>query len=180
MADRKVTVVNPAGYQEQLPDSDNLLLVAAPTLGTHGVNKTYTDTKISDLENSVDTDVSDLQGKIDAEEAARIAADETLQGNIDAEEAARIAADEAEASARAAADAQLQSNIDAEASARAAADANLQSQIDAIDVDSALQTLQQVTDKGSSTTTDITVANVTSTAKITAVSLEGDIDQGEY
>ena len=26
MADRRVTVVNPGGYQEQLPDTDNLLL----------------------------------------------------------------------------------------------------------------------------------------------------------
>ena len=44
MADRRVTVVNPAGYQEQLPDTDNLLLTAEPSADTHAVNKLYVDT----------------------------------------------------------------------------------------------------------------------------------------
>ena len=43
MANRKATVVNPAGYQEQLPDTDNLVLAAAPTEDSHGANKKYVD-----------------------------------------------------------------------------------------------------------------------------------------
>ena len=41
MADRNVTVLNPAGYQEQLPDTDNIVLTLAPTQDYHGVNKKY-------------------------------------------------------------------------------------------------------------------------------------------
>ena len=55
MADRKATVVNPAGYQEQLPDTDNLVLAAAPSSDNHGANKKYVD----------DGDTA-LQGQIDA------------------------------------------------------------------------------------------------------------------
>ena len=61
MADRKVTVLNPAGYQEQLPDSDNLLLAAAPTANTHAVNKLYVDTGLSNLDVTLDLqDVTDV------------------------------------------------------------------------------------------------------------------------
>ena len=59
MADRKVTVVNPAGYQEQLPDSDNLLLAAAPTIDFHAVNKLYVDTGLANI------DFSDIEADID-------------------------------------------------------------------------------------------------------------------
>ena len=54
MADRKVTVLNPAGYQEQLPDSDNLLIAATPTASTHAVNKLYVDTGLSNLDVTLD------------------------------------------------------------------------------------------------------------------------------
>lgn len=64
---------------------------------------------------------------IDAEEAARIAADNTLQSNIDAE-----------AGLRANADTLLQSNIDAEETARIAADDALQAELDATQLGSGL------------------------------------------
>ncbi|MCM1986104.1 hypothetical protein [Methanococcoides seepicolus] len=91
-----------------------------------------------DVWEALTSGLSDLQDNIDAEEAARIAADDTLQDNIDAEEAARIAADDtlqdnidAEEAARIAADDTLQDNIDAEEAARIAADDTLQDNIDA-------------------------------------------------
>ena len=48
MADRKPTVLNPAGYQENLQDTDNLIVEAAPTADNHAVNKGYADTEIAD------------------------------------------------------------------------------------------------------------------------------------
>ena len=48
MADRKPTVLNPAGYQENLQDTDNLIVEAAPTADNHAVNKSYADTEIAD------------------------------------------------------------------------------------------------------------------------------------
>ena len=53
MADRKVTVLNPAGYQEQLPDTDNLLLTLLPTSATHAANKSYVDSEVTDLLNDI-------------------------------------------------------------------------------------------------------------------------------
>ena len=47
MADRKPTVLNPAGYQENLQDTDNLVVEAAPTSNNHAVNKGYADTEIA-------------------------------------------------------------------------------------------------------------------------------------
>ena len=47
MADRKPTVLNPAGYQENLQDTDNLVVEAAPTADNHAVNKGYADTEIA-------------------------------------------------------------------------------------------------------------------------------------
>ena len=117
MADRKVTVLNPAGYQEQLPDTDNLLVAATPTANLHAVNKLYVDQQDGILSGQISQEVSDRQ-----------AGDQSLQG-----------------------------------------------QIDAIIAQGELQTLQDVTDLGSTTTNDIT-----STGTITAAVLVGDIDQGEY
>ena len=65
MADRKATVLNPAGYQEQLPDTDNIILTLLPTQNEHGSNKQYVDNtttalgelllqQIQDLENTTD------------------------------------------------------------------------------------------------------------------------------
>ena len=48
MADRKPTVLNPAGYQENLQDTDNLIVEAAPTTDNHAVNKGYADTEIAE------------------------------------------------------------------------------------------------------------------------------------
>jgi hypothetical protein len=59
---------------------------------------------------------------IASEEAARIAADNTLQGNINAEQAARESADTT-----------LQGNIDSEEAAREAADTTLQGNIDTVE-----------------------------------------------
>ena len=48
MADRKPTVLNPAGYQENLQDTDNLIVEAAPTADNHAVNKGYADSEIAE------------------------------------------------------------------------------------------------------------------------------------
>lgn len=171
MAERKVTVVNPAGYQEQLPDTDHLLIAATPTANTHAVNKLFVDTAIgglpiSDIEGDIsqlEADVNGLQSDV-AQNASDIATkankayvdtqDNSLQTNIDLEASTRAAADTAEEAAR------------------IAADLILQNQIDAI---TETQDLQSVTDFGNSTTNDIT-----STGTITADALVGDLDYGEY
>jgi hypothetical protein len=91
------------------------------------------DTRLTTAEADIDTNTADIA----TEEAARIAADNTLQTNIDSEEAARISADNTlqanintEATTRATADTTLQSNIDAEAATRLSNDTTLQSNID--------------------------------------------------
>ena len=157
MADRKVTVVNPAGYQEQLPDSDNLLLAATPTANTHAVNKLYVDTSLAnidltDIEQDIDRleqDVTTLQGDVT-----------TLQGDV-----STIQGDLTT----------LEASLNAEIGDRQAGDQSLQDQIDAIIAQGELQTLQDVTDLGSTTTNDME-----SYGTITAAVLVGDIDQGEY
>ena len=58
MADRKVTVLNPAGYQEQLPDSDHLLVAATPTANLHAVNKLYVDQRLANV------DLSEIEADI--------------------------------------------------------------------------------------------------------------------
>ena len=78
MADRKVTVLNPLGYQELFQSGDNLIfdgslnlqsnsITGLPTPGadTDGVNKKYVD----DIELSLSTDITDLDNRIDALEA---------------------------------------------------------------------------------------------------------------
>ena len=157
MADRKVTVVNPAGYQEQLPDSDNLLLAASPTANTHAVNKLYVDTSLAnidltDIEQDIDRleqDVTTLQGDVSALQGDV----STIQGDLTT----------------------LEASLNAEIGDRQAGDQSLQDQIDAIIAQGELQTLQDVTDLGSTTTNDME-----SYGTITAAVLVGDIDQGEY
>ena len=157
MADRKVTVVNPAGYQEQLPDSDNLLLAATPTANTHAVNKLYVDTSLAnidltDIEQDIDRleqDVTTLQGDVSALQGDV----STIQGDLTT----------------------LEASLNTEIGDRQAGDQSLQDQIDAIIAQGELQTLQDVTDLGSTTTNDME-----SYGTITAAVLVGDIDQGEY
>ena len=135
MATRKVTVVNPSGYQEQLPDADNLLISATPIDALHAPNKKYVDDTTTALGNVLD-------GKIE---------DNTTHIN------------------------NLQGNLNDEIADREAGDSGLQDQIDAIIAQGELQTLQDVTDLGSTTTNDME-----SYGTITAAVLVGDIDQGEY
>ena len=146
MADRKVTVVNPAGYQEQLPDSDNLLLAATPTANTHAVNKLYVDTSLAnidltDIEQDIDRleqDVTTLQGDVSALQGDV----STIQGDLTT----------------------LEASLNTEIGDRQAGDQSLQDQIDAIIAQGELQTLQDVTDLGSTTTNQITVNGLASTS----------------
>ena len=146
MADRRVTVVNPAGYQEQLPDTDNLLLTLAPSADTHGTNKLYVDTTVADAVANIDLSLINQQLDDLEDDLASL----TL----------RVSAIE---------------NTYATETYVDAADQNLQDQIDAIIAQGELQTLQDVTDLGSSTTNDMT-----STGTITAATLVGDMDFGTY
>ena len=146
MADRRVTVVNPAGYQEQLPDTDNLQLAAAPTSGTHGTNKLYVDTTVADAVANIDLSLINQQLDDLEDDLASLTLRVTAIENTYATE----------------------TYVDA-------ADQNLQDQIDAIIAQGELQTLQDVTDLGSTTTNDMT-----STGTITAATLVGDMDFGTY
>ena len=160
MAERKVTVLNPAGYQEQLPDTDNLLVSATPTANLHAANKAYVDQKVADV------DLSEIESDITAIEV-RLSQAELDITTIESD----IAAIETNYA--------LKSYVDSQDSAITtayqAADTNLQNQIDVLDARTETQTLQNVTDLGSSTTNDMT-----STGTITASVLVGDIDQGTY
>lgn len=167
MADRKVTVLNPAGYQEQLPDADNMLVSATPTANLHAANKLYVDTKVADV------DLSEIEADINAIEV-RLTTIEgdiaTIEGDINTIQttyATKVYVDQQ--------DGLLSGQISQEVIDREAGDQSLQSQIDAIIAQGELQTLQDVTDLGSTTTNDMT-----STGTITASVLVGDIDQGEY
>ena len=146
MADRRVTVVNPAGYQEQLPDTDNLLLTLAPSADTHGANKLYVDTTVANAVANIDLSLINQQLDDLEDDLASL----TL----------RVSAIE---------------NTYATETYVDAADQNLQDQIDAIIAQGELQTLQDVTDLGSTTTNDMT-----STGTITAATLVGDMDFGTY
>ena len=167
MADRKVTVVNPAGYQEQLPDTDNLLLAAAPTANTHAVNKLYVDTGLANLDlTDIEADIAQLESDINSLDG-RVT---TLEGQvsvIEGDYATKTYVDQQNGI--------LSGQISQEVTDRQTGDQNLQDQIDAIIAQGELQTLQDVTDLGSTTTNDIT-----STGTITAAVIVGDIDQGTY
>ena len=167
MADRKVTVVNPAGYQEQLPDSDNLLLAAAPTANTHAVNKLYVDTGLANIDLSdIEADINQLEQDLNALDG-RVT---TLEGKVSTIEGSYATKTYVDTQ-----DGILSGQISQEVTDRQAGDQNLQDQIDAIIAQGELQTLQDVTDLGSTTTNDMT-----STGTITASVLVGDIDQGTY
>ena len=157
MADRKVTVVNPAGYQEQLPDTDNLLVAAAPTIDFHAANKLYVDTQVGNI------DLSDIESQLD-----------DLQSDIDALEL-RVSAIENTYATEDYVDTSVGDLETALTAVINAGDQNLQDQIDALIAQGELQTLQDVTDLGSTTTNDMT-----SEGTITAATLVGDMDYGEY
>ena len=167
MADRKVTVLNPAGYQEQLPDTDNLLVAATPTANLHAVNKLYVDQGLANIDLSdIEADIEAIEGRLDGidQEITDIKAD---INTIETTYATKAYVDQQ--------DGLLSGQISQEVTDRQTGDQNLQDQIDAIVAQGELQTLQQVTDLGSTTTNDMT-----STGTITAAVLVGDIDQGEY
>ena len=91
MAERKVTVLNPAGYQEQLPDTDNLLLAAAPALPNHAANKAYVDSGLANIDLSeIEADIEAIEDRVDIIEttyATKVyvdAADQNLQDQLDA------------------------------------------------------------------------------------------------
>ena len=157
MADRKVTVVNPAGYQEQLPDTDNLLVAAAPTADFHAVNRLYVDTQIGNI------DLSDIESQLD-----------DLQDDINALDL-RVSAIENTYATEDYVDTSVGDLETALTAVINAGDQNLQDQIDALIAQGELQTLQDVTDLGSTTTNDMT-----SEGTITAATLVGDMDYGEY
>lgn len=75
MADRKVTVLNPLGYQELFQTGDNLLFdgsvnlqsnsitgVPAPSANSDAVNKQYVD----DINLSLTNDINDLDNRVDS------------------------------------------------------------------------------------------------------------------
>ena len=167
MAERKVTVLNPAGYQEQLPDTDNLLVAATPTADLHAANKLYVDQGLANIDLSdIEADIEAIEGRLDGidQEIADIKAD---INTIETTYATKAYVDQQ--------DGLLSGQISQEVTDRQTGDQNLQDQIDAIIAQGELQTLQDVTDLGSTTTNDMT-----STGTITAAVLVGDIDQGEY
>jgi hypothetical protein len=168
MANRKVTVVNPAGYQEQLPDTDNLVLAALPTELLHAVNKEYVDSRVDNIDlTEIEAQLDELEQDIEAINSRLI----TIEGDIadiELNYATKIYVDTQD---QAIADDLAQEILD-----REAGDQTLQDQIDALNTDKTdPQTLQEVTDLGNTTTNDMT-----STGTITAAVLVGDIDQGEY
>lgn len=174
MADRKVTVVNPAGYQEQLPDTDNLLLAALPTELNHAANKQYVDEGLANIDlTDIEADINQLEADL-AALAGRVTTLEgqvnTIEGDINTIETTYATITYVDQQ-----DGLLSGQISQEIADREAGDQNLQDQIDAIIAQGELQTLQDVTDLGSTTTNDMT-----STGTITAAVLVGDIDQGEY
>ena len=65
MAARNVTVLNPAGYQEQLPDTDNIVLTLLPTDNVHGANKKYVDDTTTALGNLLNDKIDDLEITVD-------------------------------------------------------------------------------------------------------------------
>ena len=127
MADRRVTVVNPGGYQEQLPDTDNLLLTLAPTEDTHGTNKLYVDTAITDALANIDLSLINQQlDDLENDLAALTLRVTTIEDTYATE-----------------------TYVDA-------GDQSLQDQIDAIIAQGEIQDLQMVTDIGTTTTNDMT------------------------
>ena len=121
-------------------------MAAAPTANTHGTNKLYVDTTVSDAVANID--LSAINQELD-----------DLEDDI-AALALRVSAIENTYATKTYVDTQDQS---------------LQDQINAIIAQGEIQDLQMVTDIGTTTTNDMT-----STGTITAATLVGDMDYGEY
>ena len=100
MANRKVTVLNPAGYQELLQSGDNLLIdgsinlqsngltgVPTPTQTADAANKDYVDTgailNATEIQNNAD-DIAALDTRITTVEGRPIASDKavTFSGSV--------------------------------------------------------------------------------------------------
>lgn len=94
MANRKVTVLNPAGYQELLQSGDNLLIdgsvnlqsngltgVPTPTLNVDAANRDYVDTgdilNATEIQNNAD-DITALDARLTAQEGLPGASNKTV------------------------------------------------------------------------------------------------------
>ena len=94
MADRKITVLNPAGYQELLQSGDSLLVdgsvnlqtngltgVPTPTLNVDAANKDYVDTgdilNATEIQNNAD-DITALDTRLTTVEGLPTASDSTV------------------------------------------------------------------------------------------------------
>ena len=64
MANVKPTVLNPAGYQEQLRSTDHLVVEAAPNHSTHATNKQHVDGEVATLNATITTEVATLNSTI--------------------------------------------------------------------------------------------------------------------
>lgn len=64
MANVKATVLNPAGYQEQLRATDHLLIEALPNHSQHASNKQFVDGEIATVNSTITTEVATLNGTI--------------------------------------------------------------------------------------------------------------------
>lgn len=64
MANVKATVLNPAGYQEQLRATDHLLIEAVPNHSLHASNKQFVDGEINTVDTRITSEVSTLNSTI--------------------------------------------------------------------------------------------------------------------
>ena len=64
MANLKPTVLNPAGYQEQLRSTDHLLVEATPNQNTHAANKQFVDAEVVTLNTTITNEVNTLNQTI--------------------------------------------------------------------------------------------------------------------
>ena len=78
MANVKPTVLNPAGYQEQLRATDHLLIEALPNHSQHASNKQFVDGEINTVDTRITTEVSTLNSTI----TAQIATVNSTIGNL--------------------------------------------------------------------------------------------------
>ena len=186
MAERKVTVLNPAGYQEQLPDTDNLLISATPSADLHAANKLYVDTGLANIDFSeIEADISQLEtdlgllttrvttleGQVAQEIIDRGTEDQNLQDQIDAiiaQGEIQNLDDVLKQGNSSTLGATFGGNVSAN---KFIGDG---SELTNLPIPPA-PTLQSVTDSGDTTDNDMT-----STGTITGAVLVGDIDQGEY